>query len=652
MKEKINELQTRLEEANYYYFVKEAPILDDDEYDLLLRELKGLEEKYPELADPNSPTKRVGGVVIDSFQKVNHRTPMLSLDNIFSGEEFFEFDNKIKEQLGTGEYSYVCEVKIDGLAMSLTYNDRLSTAATRGNGTIGENVTHNIETIRSLPKSIGIDDFEVRGEVFISKTNFEKINEASSKKYANPRNLASGSVRQLDSSIAASRNLDMYAYGLVDPEKYGHSSYFESMHYLEQLGFKINTEIKLCNNANEVVDYINELALKRHNLGYEIDGIVIKVNEYAHQNKLGFTSKYPKWAIAYKFASMVATTVLEDIFLTVGRTGKVTPNAALRPVSLMGSTISRATLHNFEYIQSKDIRVGDTVEIIKAGDIIPRVEQVILDERLSSSTKYVPATHCPRCEEALEVINQDQYCQNPYCPAKEVERIIYYASKGAMDIDGLGSGLIERLYDNELIGHFTDLYTLDYDKVLELDKMGAKACENLKAGIDNSLNTELYRFITGLGIKGVGPEVAKIICNNCKTLENVINISYGDIVAIDQIGPILAENFVSFMRDEKNLNDIEKMLGYGLNFKVIEEVDTSDNEYNEKSIVITGSFENYKRSDIKAIFESYGASVKGSVSKNTDYLIAGEKAGSKLTKATELGVSIIDEEMLEQIING
>ncbi len=651
VKEQILSLVKQLEEANYYYFVKEAPIIDDDQYDLLLRELKQLEAKYPQFASADSPTKRVGGVVIDSFEKVTHSTPMLSLDNIFSSAEFYEFDNKIRESLATSDYSYVCEVKIDGLAMSLTYNPQLTVAATRGDGSIGENVTHNIETIRSLPKRVDVDELQVRGEVFISKPNFERINANSEKKYANPRNLASGSVRQLDSSIAASRNLDMFAYGLVNPEQYNHSTYYQSMQFLEKQGFKINTELRVCNNADQVVDYINELVLKRDELNYEIDGIVIKVNEYKYQNQLGYTSKYPKWAIAYKFASMVAVTVLEDIFLTVGRTGKVTPNAALRPVSLMGSTISRATLHNFEYIKQKDIRVGDTVEIIKAGDIIPRVQSVVLNERIANSEKYQIETHCPRCDTELTIINQDQFCENVYCPAKEIERIIYFASKNAMDIDGLGSGVIENLYEAELIRHYTDLYQLDYQAVSQLEKMGAKSVANLQAGIEASLNTELFRYIAAIGIKGVGPEIAKLICKQYPTLEELINVSYDDLLAIDKVGPILAENFINFMQTQDNLEDFKQMQKLGLTFAKQQQITNTDNQFNGKSIVITGSFENLKRSEIKTIFESYGASVKGSVSAKTDYLIAGEKAGSKLDKALELGVEIIDEEKLREIIN-
>lgn len=650
MKNRMIELSNKLKEANYYYFVKELPQITDDEYDLMLRELKDLEQKYPQFATEDSPTKRVGGTIIEGFEKIKHKSPMLSLDNIFSSEEFLSFDQKVKTELAIDECTYVCEVKIDGLAMSLTYDDTLSFATTRGDGKVGENVTHNIETIRSLPRAVGYDDFEVRGEVFISKANFNTINEHSSKKYANPRNLAAGSVRQLDSKIAEKRRLDMFAYGLVNPQKYGHETYYESMMFLEKLGFKINTELKVCKSASEVVEYINKIALMRHDLSYEIDGIVIKVNKYEYQEQLGFTSKYPKWAIAYKFASMVATTRLEDIFLTVGRTGKITPNAKLVPVDLMGSRISRATLHNFEYIASKDIRVGDLVEIIKAGDIIPRVEEVILEERLPSTKKYIPEVKCPRCQEELTVVNQDQYCMNPYCPAKEVERIIYFASKDAMNIDGLGSGLIEKLYDEELIEHFTDLYNLDYEKLAMLNKMGAKSVANIKEAIEKSLQTDLYRFIAGLGIKGVGPEIAKIICKVARTIDDAMNLSYDDLIELDGVGLILAQNYIEFMNDKKNIEDIHKMIDAGLRFNVVEDK-IVENEYSNKSIVITGSFADYSRSDIKTIFEGFGAKVKGSVSKNTDFLIAGDKAGSKLDKAKELGVQIITEPKLIEIIN-
>ncbi len=650
MKKQIDELTAKLKQANYDYFVLENPILSDNEYDLLLRELKELEKLHPQLAAIDSPTKTVGSVVIDSFEKVEHKTPMLSLDNIFSGEEFYQFDEKVKQSLGSSEYSYVCEVKIDGLAMSLTYDNKLSVAATRGDGKIGENVTHNIQTIRSLPQTIDYDDFEVRGEVFISKENFNKINEKSSKKYANPRNLASGSVRQLDSKIAKERRLDMYAYGLVDPLKYGHTTYAQSMEFLSELGFKTNTKLRVCTSPQEVISYIEELSLKRDQLKYEIDGIVIKVNEYEHQQKLGFTSKYPKWAIAYKFASQVAVTKLEDIFITVGRTGKITPNAKLTPVSLMGSTIARATLHNFEYIAQKDIRVGDMVEIIKAGDIIPRVEKALIAKRSNESERYIPLAACPICNQELIVINQDQYCDNYYCSAKEIERIIYFASKDAMNIEGLGTGLIEKLYEEQIISHFTHLYELDYKRVKQLDKLGEKSVNNMKVSIENSLQTKLYRFITGLGIKGVGSEVAKLICNTYDTIEQIIELTEEQLVIIEGIGPILANNIVTFFSHEQNIDDINFMLEKGLVFDDAE-IELIKNQYSGKSIVVTGTFDVMKRDEIKALFATFGASVKGSVSKNTDYLIAGDKAGSKLTKAQELGITIIDEEQLVKIIN-
>lgn len=649
MEEKIKKLRFQLEQANHAYFVNEQPIIDDNQYDLLLRELKNLEEQYPQYTDENSPTKRVGGVVIESFEKVAHQSPMLSLDNIFSTDEFLEFDNKVRQELQTDNYSYVCEVKIDGLAMSLRYNPKLEVAATRGDGQVGENVTHNIRTISSLPLEISANDLEVRGEVYISKNNFQLINQQSEKKYANPRNLAAGSVRQLDSAVASKRRLDMFAYGLVNPAKYNHQNYYQSMMYIKELGFKINTEIALCANASEVIQYIEDMTIRRNDLDYEIDGIVIKVNEYNHQQQLGFTSKYPKWATAFKFASSVATTKLEDIFLTVGRTGKITPNAQLTPVNLMGSTIARATLHNFEYIHSKDIRVGDTVEIIKAGDIIPRVEKVILDKRSLDSQAYVIESTCPRCNNQLEIVNQDQYCLNPYCPAQEASRIIYFASKDAMNIDGLGSGLIEHLYDQELIKSYVDLYTLDTNILINLEKMGTKSATKLQEGIHASLTTTLVRFITGLGIKGVGPEVCKLLCEQYPSVDDLKIASIEDMTKINGVGPIIATNVFDYFQNSDNLGKIEKLLGLGLelDYQVVENI---ENEYSGKSLVITGSFANYKREQIKEIFESYGASVKGSVSKNTDYLIAGDKAGSKLTKAMELDVEIIDEAKLQSII--
>lgn len=651
MREKIENLRKELNKANHAYFVLEQPVIDDNQYDLMLRELKNLEQLHPEYDDENSPTKRVGSVVIDSFEKVPHQTPMLSLDNIFSLDEFLAFDQKIVDELKTRDFTYVCEVKIDGLAMSLRYDPDLKIAATRGDGKIGENVTHNIRTIRSLPLTISQGDLEVRGEVYISKANFEFINQHSTKKYANPRNLASGSVRQLDSSIASSRNLDMFAYGLVNPEKYNHETYYQSMLYIQELGFKINTEIALCNDPQAVIAYIEKVTSNRHELDYEIDGIVIKVNEYKYQQQLGFTSKYPKWATAFKFASSVAITKLEDIFLTVGRTGKITPNAQLTPVALMGSTLSRATLHNFEYIQSKDIRVGDTVEIIKAGDIIPRVERVLTEERNSDSVKYILETHCPRCQQQLEIINQDQYCVNPYCSAKEVERLIYFVSKDSMNIEGLGSGVIEHLYEAKLVKNYLDLYNLDSAQLMQLEKMGERSVSKLQQSITASLNTSLSRFITALGIKGVGPEIARVICSKYPSIDALRHGTIEEITSIPGVGPIIATNVYEYFQNEENNKLIDGLIALGLNLEVAE-VAIVESVYTDKSVVITGSFQDYSRSDIKKIFESLGAAVKGSVSANTDFVIAGEKAGSKLTRAHELEIEIIDEQQLVAIING
>lgn len=648
MQKQIEKLYEELEKANYEYYVLEQPIMTDEEFDLKLRSLKQLEEQYPQYKKENSPTQVVGGEVIDSFTKVNHKTPMLSLDNVFTLEEFAAFDQKIKKEITT-PFTYVCEVKIDGLAISLTYDQNLTIAATRGDGQVGENVTHNIKTIRSLPTTVPYADFEVRGEAFISKKQFSKINESVEKKYANARNLASGTVRQLDSTIAASRNLDLFAYGLVNPQKYNLNTYYDSMMFLQTNNFKINSEIKLCQSVKEVQDYIVQMSQKRELLPYDIDGIVIKVNEYDVQQQLGFTSKFPKWAIAYKFASERAITELEDIVLTVGRTGKITPNAYLKSVNLMGSTISRASLHNFDYILQKDIRIGDTVEIIKAGDIIPRVERVIIEERKLDAPMFEIPSTCPVCLSELTTINTEQYCTNDDCDAKHVERIIYFASKDAMNIDGLGEQNIIKFFELGLIRNYVDLYKLQYEQLITLDGFQAKSVEKILAAIENSLDTTLIRFVTALGIKGVGSSVAKILADQFNQLANIQQATLEQLIQIDKVGPILAQNIVDYFENEVNQKNIQAVIDLGLQLSY-EQVEIQESIFTGKSVVITGKFEGMNRNEIKAKLEQLGASVKGSVSKSTDYLIAGLDAGSKADKATALNIEIIDEQKLKDIL--
>ncbi len=651
MKKEMIKLYQLIEDSNEAYYMHQNPFISDTEFDERLRELKELEQKYPEYKRDNSPTEHVGGRIDKRFIKEQHSVPMLSLDNVFSTDEFREFDEKVKKELGHNDYSYVCELKIDGLAMSLTYEGNLLKAVTRGDGQVGENVTHNVRTIASLPKKIkSTDIFEVRGEIYISKDEFVRIVQTEEKDFANPRNLAAGTIRQLDASLTKTRKLDMFAYGLVNPESYGHETYYESMEYLKDNEFKVNEGLEVCDSVDDVVAYIDKISEIRHDYNYEIDGIVIKVNEYANQDVLGFTAKYPKWAIAYKFKSEVAQTTLEDIFLTVGRTGKITPNAQLTPVSLMGSTIARATLHNQEYIESKDIRIGDTVNIIKAGDIIPRVESVVkTDEKRQG--KYVMPAQCPKCQSELVQIENDHYCQNPKCPAKLLEGLIHFCSKGAMDIDGLGEKLVTKFVEEQLITKASDIFTLQYDDLIQLDKFKEKRVNNLLASIEAAKEIELANFIYALGIKNIGLEVAKVITSNHTSIEQLRTVTVAELVAIDGIGEVIASGFVEYMHDEQKQAEIERMINLGVKIAKTKQIEVQQNaEILGKTIVITGSFGEYKRSEIKKICEMHGAKVTGSVSKNTDILFAGEKAGSKLTKANELGIEVWDENKINTFL--
>ncbi len=650
MQKRINELYDIITRSNEAYYMNQDPFISDTEFDEKLRELKELEEKYPEYKRENSPTEYVGGRIDKRFVKETHSVPMLSLDNVFSVDEFNEFDAKIKKELGNKEYSYVCELKIDGLAMSLTYNHKLSKAVTRGDGQVGENVTHNVKTIKSLPKVIETyPSLEVRGEVFIMKEEFARIVLTEEKDYANPRNLAAGTIRQLDSAATKNRKLDLFAYGLVNPEDYNHQTYFESMNFLKSLGFHTNEELTVCKNASEVAEFINRISNIRHDYNYEIDGIVIKVNEYDNQNELGFTAKYPKWAIAYKFKSEVAQTTLEDIFLTVGRTGKITPNAKLTEVNLMGSNISRATLHNQAYIEMKDIRIGDTVNIIKAGDIIPRVESVVetTDKR---SEKYQMATHCPMCNSELIKIQNDHYCQNPKCPAKLIEGLIHFCSKGAMEIDGLGERLVRKFTEEKLILSKSDIFKIHYEDLEKFEGFQDKSINKLLESIQKSKTVDLANFIYALGIKNIGLEVAKLITSKYQTIEELKTVSIGQLILIDGIGEVIATSFVEYMNDEDNLAEINTMLNLGVKFNEIKSLEVADNEVLGKTLVITGSFSQYKRTEIKKMCEQLGAKVTGSVSKNTDILFAGEKAGSKLEKAEQLGIEIWDENKINDFL--
>ncbi len=651
MKKKMEELYKLVQKYNYAYHTLDRPLVSDYEYDKLLNQLQQLEIKYPQYKKENSITEQVGNEVIDKFEKVEHKTPMLSLDNAFSYEDLVNFDNRIKKE-GFNNYSYVCELKIDGIAISIEYKDgKIYQALTRGNGQVGENVTHNVKTIKSLPQTLDYD-LTLRGEIYIDKKSFLQIQKKENTIYANPRNLAAGTIRQLDNQVAKNRNLNIFTYGLVDYEKLGHKTYYESMKFLQKLGFHINEKLKVCKTIEEVYEYVNKMTKIREDLDYEIDGIVIKINEYDIQNELGFTSKYPKWAIAYKFKSDSATTTLKDIIYTVGRTGKIIPNAVLEPVFLMGSLISKATLHNEDYILDKNIHVGDEVKIIKAGDIIPKVVEVVKPNTQNKKEFKFP-TVCPECHKQLVKEDKDYICKNNNCPGKNIEKIIYFISPSGFDIKGLGDKIVEKLYDEEIVNDFIDIFDLNYEKLYKLEGFKEKSVNNLLTSIEESKEIQLANFITSFGIKGLGLETSKTIAKKYKNINDVINLTIEQLEAIDGIGQITATEVYNFWQEENNKEKVDYLIQKGVVIKNSLYQSQEDKEklkLNDLTFVITGKFENYKRDELKKIIEDQGGKVSSSVSKNTDYLLCGKDAGSKKQKAQDLNIKIIEEENISEIL--
>ena len=656
MKERIYELRELLNKYNYEYYVLDNPTVSDYEYDARLRELIELEAKYPECYDPNSPSQRVGGMVVETFNKIKHKRMMLSLGNAFNNDELEEFDERIKEALNSNEeIEYMCELKIDGLAMSIEYVDgKMNYSATRGNGVEGEEVTHNIKTIKSIPLNV-FDDrtFEVRGEVYMPKKSFEKLNnirkETGESLFANPRNAAAGSVRQMDSKIAASRGLDMFMYTYVDCEQFGYYKQSDALDALEKLGFKTNPERRLCRGIKEVIRYIEEYTLKRDGLAYEIDGIVIKVNDIKLHDLIGYTMKTPKWAIAYKFPAKEVKTKLKDIIFTVGRTGKITPNAVLEPVFVAGSTVSRATLHNEDFVLDKDIRVGDNVMIRKAGDVIPEVVRSVNGDRTGEEKCFVMVEKCPVCGGNVERKKDEaaHYCVNPECPAKQIEKVIHFASKGAMDIEGLGEKVVEDLYNLGFVRSCLDIYYLKNhrEELIEIDGYGKKSIDNMIEAIEKSKNNSLERLLFALGIDEVGAKTSKILAKRYENLEALMNAEKQELLMIKDIGEVMAESIYNFFKNEANLNVINELKTIGLNTMYL----NSNSSYKEtafknKNVLVTGTLVNYKRNEVKDLLENLGANVVSSVSKNLDYLIVGSEPGSKLEKAQKLGITILGEE--------
>ena len=656
--ERMNELIKILDEAAYNYYVLDDPKITDQEYDAYYRELETIEKTHPEWVLDTSPTKKVGGEVIDEFKKVEHTIPMMSLGDVFNEEEIIDFLKRIEN---SGVHSnYVCELKIDGLSVSLHYEKGiLVRAATRGNGVIGEDITHNVKTIKSIPLKLKQPlDIEVRGEIYMSKDTLEKLNKEriakGEKPLQNPRNAAAGSIRQLDSKIAAKRNLDAFLYHLPNPLDYNIKTHHEALEFMKSLGFKTNPNNKIVKNIDEVMNYIHEKGNIRKALPYDIDGVVIKVDNIIDQQSLGFTARTPRWAIAYKFPAEEVFTKLNDIIFTVGRTGKITPNAILDPVQLMGSTISRATLHNEDYVISKGLMIHDTVSIRKAGDVIPEVVEAKIERRTGKEIPFKMITNCPICSTKL-IKKEDQvdyFCPNSNCPARHIESFIHFVSRPAMNIDGLGDRLMEDLYNFKFISTIPDIYKLKdkKDTLTKLEGYGEKSVTNLLNAIEVSKSNSLERLLFGLGIKNVGKEKAKILAKTYKTMDNLSKATYDELVDIPDIGPIIARNIVDYFASEDNLKIIEELKDLGLNMNYIGEELNVKEDFQDKSFVLTGTLTKLTRDEAKALIENAGGKTVGSVSKKTYAVIVGDSPGSKYDKAKELNIPIwTEEEFLEKL---
>ena len=655
IKLRMDELIDIINEASIKYYVDDNPSITDQEYDDYYNELLKLEEKYPDLKRSDSPTLRVGGKVVDKFEKVTHESPMLSFDDIFNEDEIVLFDERIKKTCPNA--TYTLEPKMDGLSGSLLYEKGvLKRAATRGDGLIGENITHNVETIKSVPLRLNKElDIEVRGEIYMSKASFEKCNKEKEKRgenlFANPRNAAAGSVRQLDSKIAAKRNLDFMAYFIPNPDKYGIKTQGESLAFLKELGFKTNYNLNgLAKGVNDIINYIDDLGSKRHDLPFEIDGVVLKVNSLEDEAKLGFTERVPRWGIAYKFPAEEVLTTLKEIKFTVGRTGKITPNALFSPVHVAGSVISKATLHNEDYCLDKDVRVGDVISIRKAGDVIPEVVEVKKERRTGKEVPFKMIENCPMCASKLVKEDANYFCKNDLCPARKMEGLIHFASRNTMNIDGLGERIIEDFYNMGFIKSISDIYLLSNHKedLIELEGFGEKSVNNLLESIENSKNNSLEKVLFALGIRHVGKKTAKILAKRYKNIDNIINVNIDELTNVNDIGEIIAKSVRTYFDDPLNLKLIEDLKKLGLNFEYKD--DSSDDTLSGMTFVLTGTLEKYKREELTKILEDKGAKVTSSVTKKTTGVIVGDKPGSKYDKALKLGVKIYKEEDVLNII--
>ena len=651
VEKRIDELIKILNKASYEYYTLDNPSITDQEYDSYYDELVRLETNNPHLVREDSPTVRIGGEVIDSFKKVTHEVPMMSLGDIFNEDEVREFDARIRKTIKNPEY--VCELKIDGLSVSLLYkNGKLVRGATRGDGTTGEDITHNVKTIKTIPLSLPQDiDIEVRGEIYMPKKSFENLNEErrknGEKEFANPRNAAAGSIRQLDSKIAATRNLDAFLYHLPLSANYNIHTHYEALEYMKELTFIVNPNIKKVNTVDGILEYLDYWYQHRPELPYEIDGVVIKVNDLDDQKRLGFTAKVPKWAIAYKFPPEEVLTKLKDIEFCVGRTGKITPRADLDPVRLAGSIISSVTLHNEDYIKEKDIMIGDVIAIHKAGDVIPEVVCVKKERRTGEEIPFKMADKCPICNGELVRKEEESayYCLNKNCDARNIEGLIHFASRDAMNLDGFGDRIIEDFYNIGYLQKIDDFYTLASHKeeLKELEGFGEKSIENLLDSALNSKNNSLERLIFGLGIRHVGKKTALILAQQYRNLDLLMNAQYEELKEIPDIGDIIAESIVNYFSEKKNIDLIERLRSEQLNFEYIGKELQLDEMFNGKTFVLTGTL-SIPRDEAKEMIELRGGKVTGSVTSKTSVVIVGENPGSKYDKAVSLNIEIWNEE--------
>ena len=660
VEKRINELTEILNQANDSYYMKDTSIITDQEFDKYLMELTSLEMEYPSLKRKDSPTQRVGGDIQEGFQKVTHNIPMLSIEDVFNEEEIMNFEERIRKEGYHPEY--VCELKIDGLSVSAYYeNGLLVRAATRGNGIVGDDITNNAKTIKSLPLKLKEPiTIEVRGEIYMSKNTLKELNlkreEENKPLLQNCRNAASGSIKLLDSKEVAKRNLECFIYHLPNPEDYGLKTHEEALNFMKNLGFRTNPFNQVVKDIKGIMNFIEEKGKIRENLSYDIDGVVVKVNDLAIQKKLGSTSKYPRWCIAYKFPAKTVYTKLIDILFTVGRTGQITPNAILEPVILKGSTIKRATLHNEDNIINKDIRIGDIVSIYKAGDVIPAVGEPLKERRSGKEIPFQMIDKCPICKSKIirKENEADYFCPNINCPARHIEGLIHFASKEAMNIEGLGDSIMEDFYNYGYIKTISDIYLLKFhQKDLEqLEGYGQKSIQKLFQNIENSKKNSLEKLLFGLGIKQVGAKTAKILSNQFQTLDNLANASLEELTKIPDIGPIIAENIIAYFNKEETKKLIQQLKEHGLNMTYISTQTTNDDNFSGKTFVLTGTLTQITRNEASKIIEDRGGKTTSSVTKKTSVVIVGDNPGSKYDKAKNLGIEIWEEkDFLEKINN-